>query len=164
MGRGPGGSVGGAGWPKLELALRLPRGGVGPLRAHQGCLVALWSWLVRQCTDFTMWLFRATCAMCSSRRKGEGTVFLSSVKDNQSVDEKSLGFEHRVALVVLIYHANCRCLFRYNAVHLSHRDSEEEDCFEFENNRWLVFEYSFTPAVGSPRRPVKKSLTYSHPL
>ena len=54
-------------------------------------MVALWSWLVRQYTDFTMWLFRATCAMCSYRRKGEGAVFLSSVKDNQSVDEKSLG-------------------------------------------------------------------------
>ena len=54
--------------------------------------MALWSWLVRQCTDFKMWLFRATCAMCSSRRKGEGTVLLSSVKDNQSVDEKYLGF------------------------------------------------------------------------
>ena len=69
--------------------------------------------------------------MCSYRRKGEGTVFLSSVKDNQSVDEKSLGFAHRVALGVLIYHANCRCLFRYNAVHASHRhhDSVEEDCF-----------------------------------
>ena len=93
-------------------------------------------------------------------------MLLSHVKDDQSVDEKALGFEHGVALGVLIYHANCRCLFRYNAVHLSrrHRDSEEEDCFEFDNNRWLVFEYSFSPAVGSPRRPVKKSLTYSHPL
>jgi len=30
----------------------------------------------------------------SCPRKGEGTVFLSSVKDNQSVDEKYLGFMH----------------------------------------------------------------------
>jgi len=26
-------------------------------------------------------------------------------------------------------------------------------------NRWLVFENSFSPAVGSPRRPIRKSLT-----
>ena len=30
----------------------------------------------------------------SCPRKGEGAVFLSSVKDNQSVDEKSLGSMH----------------------------------------------------------------------
>jgi len=29
-------------------------------------------------------------------------------------------------------------------------------CFK---NRWLVCENSYSPAVGSPRRPIKKSLT-----